>query len=63
MSAEDLELIRKAFENQGLGDLAEVAHTYWHPDIVYVEDARWPERPDTKVGTLCSAFFGPTWRR
>ena len=42
MSEDDLELVRNAFENQRLGDVAEVAQTYWHPDIVYVEDARWP---------------------
>lgn len=42
MSNENSEVVRKAFDNRGLEGLAEVAQTYWHPDIVYVEDPRWP---------------------
>ena len=39
MSEENVELVRKAFQGS---DLVEVARTYWHPEIVYVEDPRWP---------------------
>ena len=42
MSKENAEVVSKAFENRGLQDLAEVAEAHWHPDIVYVEDPRWP---------------------
>jgi hypothetical protein len=42
MSEEDVELIRSAFGDAGVRDLAEVARTYWDPEIVYVEDPRWP---------------------
>jgi ketosteroid isomerase-like protein len=38
MSQESVELVRKAFE----GGLAETAETYWHPQIEYVEDPRFP---------------------
>ena len=40
MSQEDAELVRRAFE--GGGDLEKTAEAYWHPDIEYVEDPRWP---------------------
>ncbi len=40
MSEENVELVRQAF--QGPPELVEVARTYWHPDVVYVEDPRWP---------------------
>jgi ketosteroid isomerase-like protein len=42
MSEESVELVRNAFERAGVRNMAEVARTYWHPDIVYVEDPRWP---------------------
>jgi ketosteroid isomerase-like protein len=38
MSQESVELVRKAFE----GGLAETAETYWHPQIEYIEDPRFP---------------------
>jgi ketosteroid isomerase-like protein len=40
VSHEDAELVRWAFE--GARDLEETAQAYWHPDIEYVEDPRWP---------------------
>jgi ketosteroid isomerase-like protein len=42
VSKENVEIIRDAFEGAGVEGLAEVARTYWHPDVVYVEDPRWP---------------------
>jgi hypothetical protein len=39
MSQENVEIVRRAFENRGLEDTAE---TYWHPQIVYIEDPRFP---------------------
>lgn len=42
MSEENVELVRQAFAGAGPQDLAEVARTFWDPDIVYVEDPRWP---------------------
>jgi ketosteroid isomerase-like protein len=42
MSEENVEVVRKAFEGAGTGTLQETAETYWHPEIVYVEDPRWP---------------------
>jgi ketosteroid isomerase-like protein len=42
MSEENVELVRQAFEGRGLQHLAGVAQTYWHRDVVYVEDPRWP---------------------
>ena len=38
MSQANVDLVRKAFE----GDLAEAARTYWHPEIEYIEDPRFP---------------------
>jgi ketosteroid isomerase-like protein len=38
MSQENVEVVRKAFE----GSLQEAAAAYWHPQIEYVEDPRWP---------------------
>jgi ketosteroid isomerase-like protein len=32
MSEESVELVRNAFDRAGVGNLAEVARTYWHPD-------------------------------
>ena len=42
MAEEDVQLVRNAFEAEGLAGLAEVAEAYWDPDIEYVEDPRWP---------------------
>ena len=42
MSQENVELVRNAFEGAGLRVLEETANAYWHPDIEYVEDPRWP---------------------
>ena len=41
MSQKDVELVRRAWGADGWG-LEEVASTYWHPDVEYVEDPRWP---------------------
>ena len=38
MSQENVELVRKAFES----DLADAAATYWHREIEYIEDPRFP---------------------
>lgn len=40
MSEEDAELVRAAFETAQ--DLEQAAQTYWHPEVEYVEDPRWP---------------------
>ncbi len=40
MSQEKVALIRKAFE--GGRWPAGTAETYWHPELEYVEDPRWP---------------------
>jgi ketosteroid isomerase-like protein len=42
MSEENAEIVRRAFEGAGTGSLRETAETYWHPEVVYVEDPRWP---------------------
>jgi ketosteroid isomerase-like protein len=42
MSQEDVELVRRAFEGAGARGLEETAETYWHPEVEYVEDPRWP---------------------
>jgi ketosteroid isomerase-like protein len=42
MSAENVEFIRRAFEEQGIRPLDETAEMFWHPDVEYVEDPRWP---------------------
>jgi ketosteroid isomerase-like protein len=42
MSQEDAELVRKAFEGAGGRGLQETAEAYWHPEVEYVEDPRWP---------------------
>jgi ketosteroid isomerase-like protein len=39
MSQENVEIVRRAFDNQGLRETAE---TYWHPQIEYIEDPRLP---------------------
>ena len=38
MSQENVELVRKAFES----DLADAAAAYWHREIEYIEDPRFP---------------------
>jgi ketosteroid isomerase-like protein len=40
MSQENVEIVRSAFP--GERGLDETAAMYWHPDITYVEDPRWP---------------------
>ena len=42
MSPENVELVRRAFEGAGARGLEETAAKYWHPEVVYVEDPRWP---------------------
>lgn len=42
MSEENANLVRKAFEAAGTSGLRETAESYWHPDVEYVEDPRWP---------------------
>jgi ketosteroid isomerase-like protein len=42
MSQENVEIVRKAFDSKGARSFEETAEIYWHPDIVYVEDPRWP---------------------
>ena len=42
MSQENVELVRNAFGGAGVRGLEETAETYWHPDIEYIEDPRWP---------------------
>lgn len=39
MSHADVEIVRRAFVNRGLRDTAQA---YWHPQIEYVEDPRFP---------------------
>jgi ketosteroid isomerase-like protein len=41
MSQENVEIVRQAFEAE-VGALEETAEKYWHPEIEYVEDPRWP---------------------
>ena len=59
MSEENVELVRKAFQGS---DLVEVARTYWHPEIVYVEDPRWPGAARYEGREAGSDVFRPTWR-
>src|SRR3954468_8289226 len=42
MSQHDAEVVRRAFEGAGARGLEESAELYWHPEIEYVEDPRWP---------------------
>jgi ketosteroid isomerase-like protein len=42
MSQESVEIVRKAFESAGARGLDETAESYWHSDVRYVEDPRWP---------------------
>jgi ketosteroid isomerase-like protein len=39
VSEENVELVRRAFQ---VGDLAKMAAAFWHPEIEYVEDPRFP---------------------
>jgi ketosteroid isomerase-like protein len=41
MSQENVELVRRAFQTGERG-LEETAEQYWHPEVEYVEDPRWP---------------------
>jgi len=42
MSQHDAEVVRRAFEGAGARGLDESAELYWHPEVEYVEDPRWP---------------------
>jgi hypothetical protein len=42
MSQENVEVVRRAFEGAGTRGLQETAQAYWHPEVEYVEDPRWP---------------------
>src|SRR4029453_5057062 len=42
MSREAVEVVRNAFEGGAARGLQETAETYWHPEIEYEEDPRWP---------------------
>ncbi|MGA8925783.1 MAG: nuclear transport factor 2 family protein [Solirubrobacterales bacterium] len=42
MSQENVEIVRRAFERAGVEGFKETAETYWHPEVEYVEDPRWP---------------------
>src|SRR4029450_11842673 len=42
MSREAVEVVRNAFEGGSERGLQETAETYWHPEIEYEEDPRWP---------------------
>jgi ketosteroid isomerase-like protein len=42
MSEDKIQLIREALESSGGQGLRETAETYWHPEVEYVEDPRWP---------------------
>ena len=42
MSEEAVEVVRNAFEGAGARGLQETAETYWHPEVEYEEDPRWP---------------------
>jgi ketosteroid isomerase-like protein len=42
LSQENVEIVRRAFDGAGARTLDETAESYWHPEIRYVEDPRWP---------------------
>ena len=42
MSQENVEIVRKAFGGANARGLREAAEVYWHADVEYVEDPRWP---------------------
>jgi hypothetical protein len=42
MSQENVEVVRRAFDGAETRSIEQTAETFWHPDITYVEDPRWP---------------------
>ena len=42
MSEDALEIVRGAWSTDDGRTLEETAEAYWHPDIEYAEDPRWP---------------------
>jgi ketosteroid isomerase-like protein len=42
VSQENVEIVRTAFDGVADRSLDETAETFWHPEITYVEDPRWP---------------------
>ena len=42
MSQENVEVVRSAFDATATRGLQAGAEEYWHPEIEYVEDPRWP---------------------
>ena len=42
MSQENVELVREAFDGAGARSLRVTAETYWHREVEYEEDPRWP---------------------
>jgi ketosteroid isomerase-like protein len=42
LSREAVEVVRNAFERSAGRGLQETAKTYWHPEVEYEEDPRWP---------------------
>jgi|SRR5215211_985560 len=42
MSREAAEIVRSAFDATATRGLEESAERFWHPEIEYVEDPRWP---------------------
>jgi hypothetical protein len=42
MSQENVEVVRRAFDGAAGRSIEQAAETFWHPDITYVEDPRWP---------------------
>src|SRR3954452_17719089 len=42
MSQEHVEIVRSAFDGVADRSLDETAETFWHSEITYVEDPRWP---------------------
>jgi ketosteroid isomerase-like protein len=42
MARANLEVVRAAFDGAEGRSLEETAEKYWHPEIEYVEDPRWP---------------------
>src|SRR5213595_3873839 len=42
MSPENAETVRRAFEAGAALGVAEGAERFWHPEVEYVEDPRWP---------------------
>lgn len=42
MSLRHVEIVRDAWGGGGGRSLEETAQAYWHPEIEYIEDPRWP---------------------